>query len=105
MSKEVVFGNDALVRIECGLNIAADAVALSIGPRGRNAFIDDAMMPKITNDGVTIAKSIVLEDKFENMGAWIVKNAAAQTNDEAGDGTSTTSVVLRAIVMEARKRP
>ena len=105
MSKEVVFGNDALVRMERGLNIAADAVKLSIGSRGRNAFIDDTMQPKITNDGVTIAKSIVLEDKFENMGAYVVKNAAAQTNDEAGDGTSTTSVLVQSIVAEARKRP
>lgn len=103
--KQVVFGVDARDKILVGLDIACDAIKSTIGPKGRNAFIDNELQPKITNDGVTIAENIVLEDKLENMGAWLVKNTSAQTNDDAGDGTSTTAVLLQSIVHEALKRP
>lgn len=105
MSKEVLFNDEGRVKIKRGLDIAANAVKSTIGSKGRNAFIDDIMQPKITNDGVTIAKSITLPDKFENMGAWLVKSTSAQTNEDAGDGTSTTAVLLQAIATEAMKRP
>lgn len=88
-----------------GVDIVADAVGGTLGPKGRNGFIDDAMVPRITNDGKSIADSITLPDKLENLGAWLVKNAADQTNDDAGDGTTTTTVLLQAIVHEALKRP
>jgi len=105
MSKQVNFSRDAKDKIKVGIDIVVKSIRTTIGPKGRNAFIDDQMQPKITNDGKTIANSITLEDKFENMGAWLVKNAAGQTDDEAGDGTSTTSVLLKAIIDEAQKRP
>lgn len=103
--KEVLFKADMRPRIKKGLDMACDAIKTTIGAKGRNAFIDDHFQPKITNDGVTIAKAITLPDKFENMGAWLVKNTSSQTNDAAGDGTSTTAVLLQAIVNEAFKRP
>lgn len=88
-----------------GMDIAADAVVGTLGPKGRNAFIDDPMQPIISNDGKRIADSITLPDKLENMGAWVVKNTAAQTNDDAGDGTTTTVALLQSITHEAIKRP
>lgn len=105
MSKQVHFNQDAKEKIKVGIDVVCKAIRTTIGPKGRNAFIDDPMQPKITNDGKTIANSITLEDKLENMGAWIVKNASSQTDDDAGDGTSTTSVLLKAIIDEAQKRP
>ena len=105
MTKIVLFGKEAREKIQTGLNIAANAVKSTLGSKGRNAFIDDQYLPKITNDGVTIANSIVLEDPFENMGAWLVKNTSSQTNDDVGDGTSTTAVLLQSIIEEAEKRP
>lgn len=105
MPKQVLFGTEARDRIKRGIDITADAVKSTIGAKGRNAFIDDPMAPKITNDGVSIAKAITLEDRFENMGAWLVKNTSSQTNDDAGDGTSTTAVLLQAIIDESLKRP
>jgi len=104
MAKQVIFGADARDKIRIGIDVACRAIRSTIGPRGRNAFIDNDMQPKITNDGVTIANSITLDDKLENMGAWLVKNTSAQTNEEAGDGTSTTSVLLKAIIDESLKR-
>lgn len=104
-AKEIIFGREMQERVLKGLNVVADAVKLTIGARGRNAFIEDPFTPKITNDGVTIAQAIVLKDKFENLGAWLGKNTAAQTNDDAGDGTSTTIVLLQALINEALKRP
>jgi chaperonin GroEL len=105
MKKEVLFKAAMRPRVKRGIDIACDAIKTTIGAKGRNAFIDDPLQPKITNDGVTIAKAISLPDKFENMGAWLVKNTSSQTNDAAGDGTSTTAVLLQAIVDEALKRP
>lgn len=105
MSKQVSFGKDAKDKMRIGINIVCKSVRTTIGPKGRNVFIDDPMQPKITNDGKTIANNIILEDKLENAGAWIVKNASSQTDDDAGDGTSTTSVLLKAIIDEAQKRP
>ena len=104
MAKQVLFGSEARDKIRVGVDVACKAIRSTIGPKGRNAFIDNDMQPKITNDGVTIANSITLEDKLENMGAWLVKNTSAQTNEEAGDGTSTTSVLLKAIIDESLKR-
>lgn len=88
-----------------GLNLTADTVGGTLGPKGRNVYIDDAVQPEITNDGTTIATSIVLPDNVENIGAKVVKNACGQTNDDAGDGTTTTAVLLQAIVQECLKRP
>lgn len=88
-----------------GFDKVADAVVGTLGPRGRNVFIDDAMAPKITNDGATISQYIILPDKVENMGANIVRNTSAQTNDDAGDGTTTTAVLLQAIVHQCINRP
>lgn len=105
MAKQVIFNEEAKKKIKVGIDIVENAIRTTIGPNGRNAFIDNEMQPKITNDGKTIANSIVLEDKLENMGAWLVKNASSQTDDDAGDGTSTTSVLLKAIIDEAQKRP
>lgn len=105
MAKQVKFKRDAKDRIKVGIDTVCLAIRTTIGPKGRNAFIDDQMQPKITNDGKTIANAITLEGKLENMGAWLVKNASSQTDDDAGDGTSTTSVLLKAIIDEAQKRP
>lgn len=104
-TKQVQFNKDAKERIKVGIDTVCKAIRTTIGPKGRNAFIDDSLQPKITNDGKTIANSITLEDKLENMGCWLVKNASSQTDDDAGDGTSTTSVLLKAIIDEAQKRP
>lgn len=94
-----------LSKVLHGLNMTADVVKSTLGPKGRNVLIDDPMEPKITNDGVTIANSISFEDKEENLGAYLVKNTSAQTNDNAGDGTTTTSLLLQEVVREALKRP
>lgn len=102
MSKTVTF--EPMAKMLVGFDKAANAVAGTLGPCGRNVFIDDAVAPKITNDGATIAHNIVLEDKVENMGAYLIRNTSAQTNDDAGDGTTTTAVLLQAIVHECMKR-
>lgn len=94
-----------LTKVLIGLNLTADTVKATLGPKGRNVLIDDPMEPKITNDGVTIANSIVLEDAEENAGAYIVKNTSSQTNDAAGDGTTTTAILLQETIREAMKRP
>jgi len=104
-NKQIAFKGDARGKIKAGIDVACDAVKATIGPKGRNAFIDNEALPKITNDGVSIALAIALEDRLENMGAWLVKNTSSQTNDDAGDGTSTTAVLLQAIINEALKRP
>ncbi|MDE2233724.1 MAG: hypothetical protein KGJ90_06505 [Patescibacteria group bacterium] len=88
-----------------GLRTAADVVGSTLGPDGRNVFIDDPMDKKITNDGARIAYFTELEDKLENAGAWVVKNACAKTNDNVGDGTTTTAVLLKSILDEGLKRP
>ena len=103
-AKEVKFGTDARDRILRGVNILADAVKTTLGPKGRNVVIDKSFgAPRITKDGVTVAKEIELSDKFENMGAQMVKEVASRTNDEAGDGTTTATVLAQAIVREGMK--
>ncbi len=103
-AKEVKFGTDARDRMLRGVNILADAVKTTLGPKGRNVVIDKSFgAPRITKDGVTVAKEIELSDKFENMGAQMVKEVASRTNDEAGDGTTTATVLAQAIVREGMK--
>jgi chaperonin GroEL len=104
MSKEVIFGADARAKMLNGVNILANAVKVTLGPKGRNVVIDKSFgAPRITKDGVTVAKEIELEDKFENMGAQMVKEVASKTNDEAGDGTTTATVLAQSIVTEGTK--
>jgi len=103
-AKDVKFGTDARNRILKGVNILADAVKVTLGPKGRNVVLDKSFgAPRITKDGVTVAKEIELEDKFENMGAQMVKEVASRTNDEAGDGTTTATILAQAIVREGMK--
>ncbi|OUS35040.1 chaperonin GroL [Rhodobacterales bacterium 56_14_T64] len=104
-AKDVKFDTDARNRMLAGVNILADAVKVTLGPKGRNVVIDKSFgAPRITKDGVTVAKEIELEDKFENMGAQMVKEVASRTNDEAGDGTTTATVLAQAIVREGLKQ-
>ena len=103
-AKDVKFDTDARNRMLKGVNILADAVKVTLGPKGRNVVLDKSFgAPRITKDGVTVAKEIELEDKFENMGAQMVKEVASRTNDEAGDGTTTATVLAQAIVREGMK--
>ncbi|MEZ5733338.1 MAG: chaperonin GroEL [Paracoccaceae bacterium] len=103
-AKDVKFDSDARDRMLRGVNILADAVKVTLGPKGRNVVIDKSFgAPRITKDGVTVAKEIELSDKFENMGAQMVKEVASRTNDEAGDGTTTATVLAQAIVREGMK--
>ena len=103
-AKDVKFNTDARNRMLRGVNILADAVKVTLGPKGRNVVLDKSFgAPRITKDGVTVAKEIELEDKFENMGAQMVKEVASRTNDEAGDGTTTATVLAQAIVREGMK--
>ena len=103
-AKEVVFGNDARVKMLAGVNILANAVKVTLGPKGRNVVLDKSFgSPLITKDGVSVAKEIELEDKFENMGAQMVKEVASKANDAAGDGTTTATVLAQAIVTEGLK--
>ena len=103
-AKEVRFSSDARDRMLKGVNVLADAVKVTLGPKGRNVVIDKAFgAPRITKDGVTVAKEIELSDKFENMGAQMVREVASKTNDEAGDGTTTATVLAQAIVKEGAK--
>ncbi|WP_322415545.1 chaperonin GroEL [Mesorhizobium huakuii] len=103
-AKEVKFHSDARERMLRGVNILADAVKVTLGPKGRNVVIDKSFgAPRITKDGVTVAKEIELEDKFENMGAQMVREVASKTNDIAGDGTTTATVLAQAIVKEGAK--
>ncbi|MBW4710615.1 chaperonin GroEL [Roseobacter sp. YSTF-M11] len=103
-AKDVKFDTDARNRMLKGVNILADAVKVTLGPKGRNVVLDKSFgAPRITKDGVSVAKEIELEDKFENMGAQMVKEVAQRTNDEAGDGTTTATVLAQAIVKEGMK--
>src|ERR1700710_2146336 len=100
-AKEVKFGVDARDRMLRGVDILANAVKVTLGPKGRNVVLDKAFgAPRITKDGVTVAKEIELKDKFENMGAQMIKEVASKTNDIAGDGTTTATVLAQAIVRE-----
>ena len=104
MAKEVTFGADARDKILKGVDILADAVKVTLGPKGRNVVLDKSFgAPRTTKDGVSVAKEIELEDKFENMGAQMVREVASRTNDEAGDGTTTATVLTQAIVREGHK--
>src|ERR671918_2367081 len=103
-AKEVRFSGDAREHMLRGVSILADAVKVTLGPKGRNVVIDKSFgAPRITKDGVTVAKEIELEDKFENMGAQMVREVAQKTNDNAGDGTTTATVLAAAIVREGAK--
>ena len=103
-AKDVKFGTDARNRMLAGVDTLANAVKVTLGPKGRNVVIDKAFgAPRITKDGVTVAKEIELSDKFENMGAQMVKEVASRTNDEAGDGTTTATVLAQSIVREGVK--
>jgi chaperonin GroEL len=103
-AKDVKFGRDARERILRGVDILADAVKVTLGPKGRNVVIDKSFgAPRITKDGVSVAKEIELKDKFENMGAQMVREVASKTNDVAGDGTTTATVLAQAIVREGMK--
>ena len=103
-AKDVRFDTDARDRMLRGVNILADAVKVTLGPKGRNVVIDKSFgSPRITKDGVTVAKEIELADKFENMGAQMVKEVASRTNDEAGDGTTTATVLAQAIIKDGLK--
>src|SRR3974390_2630725 len=101
MAKDIKFGEEARRALESGVNQLADAVKITLGPKGRNVVLDKKFgAPLITNDGVTIAREIELEDPFENMGAQLVKEVATKTNDVAGDGTTTATVLAQAIIRE-----
>ncbi|MGL5814351.1 chaperonin GroEL [Aeromonas sp.] len=103
-AKEVKFGNDARIKMLEGVNILADAVKVTLGPKGRNVVLDKSFgAPTITKDGVSVAREIELEDKFQNMGAQMVKEVASKANDAAGDGTTTATVLAQAIVNEGLK--
>ncbi|MEE2943649.1 MAG: chaperonin GroEL [Pseudomonadota bacterium] len=105
MAKDVKFDTDARNAMLRGVNVLADAVKVTLGPKGRNVVLDKSFgAPRITKDGVSVAKEIELEDKFENMGAQMVKEVASRTNDEAGDGTTTATVLAQAIVKEGLKQ-
>src|SRR6056300_518498 len=104
MAKVIKFDAEARAAMMRGVNILADTVKVTLGPKGRNVVIDKSYgAPRITKDGVSVAKEIDLEDKFENMGAQMVKEVASKTNDEAGDGTTTATVLAQSIVKEGVK--
>ena len=103
-AKEVKFGDDARHRMLAGVNILANAVKVTLGPKGRNVVLDKSFgAPTITKDGVSVAKEIELQDKFENMGAQMVKEVSSQTSDTAGDGTTTATVLAQSILTEGMK--
>ena len=104
MAKTLSFSDDARHLLEHGVNALADAVKVTLGPKGRNVVLDKKFgAPTITNDGVTIAKEIELDDPYENLGAQLVKEVATKTNDVAGDGTTTATVLAQAMVREGLK--
>jgi len=104
MAKIIKFDAEARASMMRGVNILADTVKVTLGPKGRNVVMDKSYgAPRITKDGVSVAKEIDLEDKFENMGAQMVKEVASKTNEEAGDGTTTATILAQAIVKEGVK--
>src|SRR5215475_10881522 len=104
MAKQLVFDEDARKALKTGIDILAGAVKTTLGPKGRNVALDKKFgAPTVTHDGVTVAKEIQLEGPFENMGAQLLKEAATKTNDVAGDGTTTATVLAQAIVTEGLK--
>ncbi|NCW81648.1 MAG: molecular chaperone GroEL, partial [Betaproteobacteria bacterium] len=103
-AKQVLFSDDARSRMVNGVNILANAVKVTLGPKGRNVVLERSFgAPTVTKDGVSVAKEIELKDKFENMGAQMVKEVASKTSDNAGDGTTTATVLAQAIVREGMK--
>src|ERR1700743_1833420 len=103
-AKDVRHGGDARQRMMRGVDILAEAVRVTLGPKGRNVILDKSYgAPRITKDGVTVAKEIELSDKFENMGAQMVREVASKTNDVAGDGTTTATVLAHAMIKEGVK--
>src|SRR5689334_1993694 len=105
MSKQIVFNEDARKALRNGVNAVAEAVGTTLGPRGRNVAIDKKWgAPSVLHDGVSVAKEIELSDPFENMGAQLVKEAASKTNDAAGDGTTTATILAQAIINEGLKQ-
>ena len=104
MAKQIIYGEEARKALQSGLDQLADTVKITLGPKGRNVVLDKKFgAPLITNDGVTIAKEIELDDPFENMGAQLVKEVATKTNDAAGDGTTTATLLAQALVREGMK--
>lgn len=104
MAKDIKFSEEARRGLERGINKLSDTVKITLGPKGRNVVLDKKFgAPLITNDGVTIAREIELEDRFENMGAQLVKEVATKTNDVAGDGTTTATILAQAIIREGLK--
>src|SRR5437899_5016836 len=103
-AKDVKFGADAREKMLRGVDILADAVRITLGPKGRNVVLEKSFgAPRSTKDGVTVAKEIELTDKFENLGAQLIREVASKTNDAAGDGTTTATVLAQAIVVEGLK--
>ena len=103
-AKNILFGSDARAKMLTGVNKLADAVKVTLGPKGRNVVMDKSFgAPRITKDGVTVAKEIEFKEKFENMGAQLVRDVANKTNDTAGDGTTTATVLTQAIATEGMK--
>ena len=103
-SKQLKFGDDARARLKAGIDVLADTLKSTLGPRGRNVIVDKKFgPPQVNSDGVTIAKEIDLEDPFENMGAQLLKEVSKKTNDDAGDGTTTSTVLAQAIIAEGFK--
>src|SRR5512147_1353828 len=104
MAKQISFSEDARRRLKVGIDVLAEAVKTTLGPKGRNVALDKKWgAPTVTHDGVTVAKEIELSDPYENMGAQLLKEAATKTNDVAGDGTTTATVLAQAIVNEGLK--
>ena len=104
MAKDIKYGEEARKALQAGIDKLADTVKITLGPKGRNVVLDKKFgSPLITNDGVTIAKEIELEDAFENMGAQIVKQVSEKTNDVAGDGTTTATVLAQSMIKEGVK--
>ena len=104
MAKDIIYGEEARKALQKGIDTLADTVKITLGPKGRNVVLSKKYgAPLITNDGVTIAKEIELEDAFENMGAALVKEVATKTNDAAGDGTTTATLLAQALVREGMK--
>lgn len=104
MAKDIIYGEEARKALQAGIDKLANTVKITLGPKGRNVVLDKKYgSPLITNDGVTIAKEIELEDSFENMGAQLVKEVSSKTNDDAGDGTTTATLLAQALVREGMK--
>ncbi len=105
-AKQLVFGEEARHRLQRGMDLLATAVVTTLGPKGRNVAVDRKFgSPTITHDGVTVAKEVELEDPFENMGAQLLKEAATKTNDIAGDGTTTSTVLAHSMVTRRHEEP